>query len=155
MFESLSERLGKIFEGLTGRGALNEADVDAALREVEARVREILNSTSWKVTGPLRLCSAMLRGSRNDASAYLRETLLTLSGVPALKALARRVLPESGRLRRALAARIAMGRGPTPLPLAAPKEIGIMDAATSERERLINKMAGRIRDDRLRRERTK
>ena len=34
MFESLSERLGKIFEGLTGRGALSEADVDAALREV-------------------------------------------------------------------------------------------------------------------------
>src|SRR3569623_608905 len=33
MFESLSDRLGKIFEGLTGRGALNAADVDAALRE--------------------------------------------------------------------------------------------------------------------------
>ncbi len=40
MFESLSERLGKIFEGLTGRGALNEADVDAALREVRRALLE-------------------------------------------------------------------------------------------------------------------
>ena len=34
MFESLSDRLGKIFSGITGRGALSEADVQAALREV-------------------------------------------------------------------------------------------------------------------------
>jgi signal recognition particle subunit SRP54 len=40
MFESLSERLGKIFEGLTGRGALSEADVDAALREVRRALLE-------------------------------------------------------------------------------------------------------------------
>jgi signal recognition particle subunit SRP54 len=40
MFESLSDRLGKIFEGLTGRGALNEADVDAALREVRRALLE-------------------------------------------------------------------------------------------------------------------
>jgi hypothetical protein len=33
MFESLSDRLGKIFSGLTGRGALSAADVDAAFRE--------------------------------------------------------------------------------------------------------------------------
>ena len=36
MFESLSDRLGKIFDGITGRGALSEADVDAALRDYEA-----------------------------------------------------------------------------------------------------------------------
>ncbi|RYE09345.1 MAG: signal recognition particle protein [Hyphomicrobiales bacterium] len=40
MFESLSDRLGKIFDGLTGRGALNEADVDAALREVRRALLE-------------------------------------------------------------------------------------------------------------------
>ncbi|MEO8756316.1 MAG: signal recognition particle protein [Devosia sp.] len=40
MFESLSDRLGKIFEGLTGRGALNAADVDAALREVRRALLE-------------------------------------------------------------------------------------------------------------------
>ena len=34
MFESLSDRLGSILNGLTGRGALSEADVSAALREV-------------------------------------------------------------------------------------------------------------------------
>ena len=40
MFESLSDRLGKIFSGLTGRGALSEADVDAALREVRRALLE-------------------------------------------------------------------------------------------------------------------
>jgi len=40
MFESLSDRLGKIFEGLRGRGALNAADVDAALREVRRALLE-------------------------------------------------------------------------------------------------------------------
>ncbi len=40
MFESLSDRLGKIFEGLTGRGALREADVEAALREVRRALIE-------------------------------------------------------------------------------------------------------------------
>jgi signal recognition particle subunit SRP54 len=40
MFESLSDRLGKIFEGLRGRGALNEVDVDAALREVRRALLE-------------------------------------------------------------------------------------------------------------------
>src|SRR5262245_18274743 len=34
MFDSLSERLGDILDRLTRRGALSEADVDAALREV-------------------------------------------------------------------------------------------------------------------------
>ena len=40
MFESLSDRLGKIFDGITGRGALSEADVDAALREVRRALPE-------------------------------------------------------------------------------------------------------------------
>jgi signal recognition particle subunit SRP54 len=40
MFESLSDRLGKIFDGLKGRGALSEADVDAALREVRRALLE-------------------------------------------------------------------------------------------------------------------
>jgi signal recognition particle subunit SRP54 len=34
MFDALAERLGGIFDGLTGRGALSEKDVDAALREI-------------------------------------------------------------------------------------------------------------------------
>jgi len=40
MFDSLSERLGGIFDRLTRRGALTEADVDAALREVRRALLE-------------------------------------------------------------------------------------------------------------------
>ncbi|WP_417307512.1 signal recognition particle protein [Devosia sp.] len=40
MFESLGDRLGKIFDGLRGRGALGEKDVDEALREVRRALLE-------------------------------------------------------------------------------------------------------------------
>ncbi|WP_284164838.1 signal recognition particle protein [Frigidibacter sp. SD6-1] len=40
MFESLSERLGGVFERLTKQGALSEADVKAALREVRVALLE-------------------------------------------------------------------------------------------------------------------
>ncbi len=40
MFETLSERLSGIFDKLTGRGALSEADVDAAMREVRRALLE-------------------------------------------------------------------------------------------------------------------
>ena len=40
MFESLSDRLGKIFDGLRGRGALGDKDVDEALREVRRALLE-------------------------------------------------------------------------------------------------------------------
>jgi signal recognition particle subunit SRP54 len=40
MFESLSDRLGKIFDGLRGRGALSESDVGEALREVRRALIE-------------------------------------------------------------------------------------------------------------------
>jgi signal recognition particle subunit SRP54 len=40
MFDSLSERLGGILDKLTRRGALTEADVDAALREVRRALLE-------------------------------------------------------------------------------------------------------------------
>ena len=40
MFESLSDRLGGVFDRLTKQGALNEADVDAALREVRTALLE-------------------------------------------------------------------------------------------------------------------
>ena len=40
MFDSLQERLGKVFEGLTRRGALSEKDVDEALREVRVALLE-------------------------------------------------------------------------------------------------------------------
>ena len=34
MFEALTDRLGGVFDGLLGRGALSEKDVSAALREI-------------------------------------------------------------------------------------------------------------------------
>ncbi len=40
MFEALTERLGGVFDRLTGRGALSEGDVDAALREVRLALLE-------------------------------------------------------------------------------------------------------------------
>src|SRR5215472_2418174 len=40
MFEKLTERLGDVFGRLTRRGALTEADVDAALREVRIALLE-------------------------------------------------------------------------------------------------------------------
>ena len=40
MFESLTGRLGEIFDRLTRRGALTEADVDVALREVRVALLE-------------------------------------------------------------------------------------------------------------------
>jgi signal recognition particle subunit SRP54 len=40
MFESLQDRLGSILNGLTGRGALSEKDVAAALREVRRALIE-------------------------------------------------------------------------------------------------------------------
>jgi signal recognition particle subunit SRP54 len=40
MFDSLSDRLGGILNRLTGRGALSEGDVDAALREVRRALLE-------------------------------------------------------------------------------------------------------------------
>src|SRR5947207_6876892 len=40
MFETLSERLSGIFDKLTGRGALSEADVDEAMREVRRALLE-------------------------------------------------------------------------------------------------------------------
>ena len=40
MFESLSDRLSGIFDKITGRGALSEADVGEALREVRRALLE-------------------------------------------------------------------------------------------------------------------
>ncbi|MGE0740791.1 MAG: signal recognition particle protein [Hyphomonadaceae bacterium] len=40
MFEALTDRLTGVFDKLTGRGALSEADVDAALREVRVALLE-------------------------------------------------------------------------------------------------------------------
>lgn len=40
MFDNLSDRLQKIFDGLTGKGRLSEVDVDAAMREIRMALLE-------------------------------------------------------------------------------------------------------------------
>jgi signal recognition particle subunit SRP54 len=40
MFDALTERLGSVFDNLTGRGVLSEKDVDAALREIRVALLE-------------------------------------------------------------------------------------------------------------------
>src|SRR5262245_25777981 len=40
MFDNLTQRLGEVFDRLTRRGALSEADVDAAMREVRVALLE-------------------------------------------------------------------------------------------------------------------
>ncbi len=40
MFDSLQDRLGKVFQGLTRRASLSESDVTAALREVRVALLE-------------------------------------------------------------------------------------------------------------------
>jgi signal recognition particle subunit SRP54 len=61
MFESLSDRLGGVFDRLRGRGALNEADVREAMREVRVAlleadvalpvVRSFIDSVTEKAVG--------------------------------------------------------------------------------------------------------
>jgi signal recognition particle subunit SRP54 len=61
MFESLSERLGGVFDRLRGRGALNESDVREAMREVRVAlleadvalpvVRSFIDSVTEKAVG--------------------------------------------------------------------------------------------------------
>ena len=53
MFDSLSDRLGGVFDKLRGRGALSEADVRSAMREVRVALLEadvaLLNRTGASV----------------------------------------------------------------------------------------------------------
>src|SRR5256885_15308103 len=47
MFDTLSDRLGSVFDRLRGRGALSEADVRAARREVRVALLEA--AVAWPV----------------------------------------------------------------------------------------------------------
>ena len=40
MFDSLTGKLGEIFDGLTRRGALSQSDVESALREIRVALLE-------------------------------------------------------------------------------------------------------------------
>lgn len=130
------------------RADLRLAERDEALRASEARTREVLDSSSWKLTAPLRLMVALMRGSRLGTSKYLGETLRNASRIPGVRGVAGRLVPEHSRLRRYLARRV-----PTPAPvvsLSAPSAPAVTDAfgyTGSERSRLVSRMANASRKD--------
>jgi chromosome segregation ATPase len=117
------------------------AEREEALRVSEARTREVLDSSSWRLTAPLRLLVAMMRGSRHGVSKYLGETLRNASRIPGVRGVAARLVPEHGRLRRYLAAHV-----PPPAPtVLLPASSASMSTvafgyAGSERSRLVSRM---------------
>ena len=54
MFDNLSERLNAVLDRLTRRGALSEADVEAALREVRRALLEADVALEWPAPSPTR-----------------------------------------------------------------------------------------------------
>lgn len=126
-----------------------------ALRAVQVRLNDTLGSSSWKVTAPLRFLSAAVRGSGAESSAYFREALRNLSQVRSLRRFVEQMLPENGRLRAYLVARIRSSDAQLPLSPAAPSASQTSsDLVGAERVRLFNKIAVRIRDGHSRREST-
>jgi signal recognition particle GTPase len=66
MFESLSERLAGVFDKLRGRGALNELEVRAAMREVRIALLE---------AALVRIRDIDYRGNRNESSVIAFDVL--------------------------------------------------------------------------------
>jgi signal recognition particle subunit SRP54 len=109
MFDSLTGKLGEIFDGLTKRGALSQGDVDAVLREIRIAmleadvaldvVKDFIASVGERALGEEVLRSVtpgqmvikivhdhlveMLGGEAGEAAApSLEETGVNLSGTP-------------------------------------------------------------------------
>ncbi len=59
MFESLSDRLGGVFDRLKKRGALNESDVTTALREVCFPLESRRRRPEFRRVGVLRPLTAL------------------------------------------------------------------------------------------------
>lgn len=129
-------------KGQLQRADLRLAERDEALRASEARIRELLDSSSWKLTAPLRLLVALIRGSRQGVSKYLGETLRNASQIPGMRGLAARLIPEHSRLRRYLVRRISLPGSVATLSM--PFASAATDAISytgSERSRLVSRMA--------------
>ena len=87
MFESLTDRLGDVFDRLRKRGALSEADVTAALREVRVAlleadvalpvVKDFINAVLEKAVGQdvMPLCPFL---SDNGVYGATKESSVTL-----------------------------------------------------------------------------
>ena len=70
MFDSLSQRLGGVFDRLRSKGRLSEDDVNAALREVRLALLEADVSLSVVKTAPR---TSILRVSCRNRRATLSE----------------------------------------------------------------------------------
>lgn len=78
MFDALSERLGGIFDSLTGRGALSDKDVSEALREIRVAlleadvalpvVKEFIDKVKTRAVGE-RSSAPSSRASRSSRSS--------------------------------------------------------------------------------------
>ena len=66
MFDSLSDRLGAAFDRLRGRGALTEADVRGAMREVRIALLEA--DVALPVVRAVRRCGDRKGGRRGRAA---------------------------------------------------------------------------------------
>ena len=108
MFDSLTNKLGEILDGLTKRGALSRNDVDSALREIRIAlieadvaldvVKSFIESVKQRAIGEEVLRSVtpgqmvikivhdhlveMLGGANEDANPILEDSGLNLVGVP-------------------------------------------------------------------------
>ena len=108
MFDSLTSKLGEIFDGLTNRGALSGSDVESALREIRIAlleadvalnvVKSFIESVQQRATGEEVLRSVtpgqmvikivhdhlveMLGGTYEDAGPNLKDAGLNLAGIP-------------------------------------------------------------------------
>ncbi len=72
MFESLTSRLGDVFDRLKRRGALSEADVAAALREVRVALLEA------DVALPVVLVTVYVKSEREDLTQADRNSFKRL-----------------------------------------------------------------------------
>jgi len=115
------------------------------LQAAQGKVQELLDSSSWKATAPLRGLVWLARGSRQGAAESLRETLRYLAQIPLARQLARRLVPENSRLKRALVSRIVASPGTPAFAAAAMSAFAPIHGGPANRHgHLLNRLERRL-----------